>query len=486
MKRVVIYVRVSTQEQAAEGYSIPEQLHRLRKFCEAHGWVLVEEYVDPGYSGGNTNRPALQKLIKDIPQGGFDTVLVYKLDRLSRSQKDTMMLLEDVFLANNIDFMSMKENFDTGTPIGRATIGFLSCFSQLERDQIKERTGMGKEARAKEGKWSGGSTVPIGYYYSIPDNMLYVDEYEALQVREVFDLFMKGKPYKTIANLFNKKGYTYTGRSGHDGRWDAKRVKYVLSNRLYIGYIRHHDQWFKGSHEPIVDEETFNKAQILFQQRAKENAKFIKKRNGQTSYLGGLLYCKHCGGRYAKQSGRKWKDNELPLYYYCYSRSKKVPKMIKNPNCQNKNWRMPELDEIIFNEIKKLALDPEYIKGVQEAESTKSDSENKIALLKKEIQKLDNQISRFLDLYGTGMFTIEQVSNKVEPLNSQKQALERELNSLSEEEGILSEEETIEIAKSFSTILENGNFEEIRLVIETLIRYIELDNDDVHIHWNFA
>lgn len=486
MKRVVIYVRVSTQEQATEGYSVQEQIVRLRKYCEAHGWVLVEEYVDPGFSGATINRPALQKLLHDIPSGNFDTVLVYKLDRLSRSQKDTMQLIEDEFLANSIDFISMKENFDTGTPFGIAMIGILSVFSQLERSQIKERMGMGKEARAKEGKWGGGSTVPVGYYYSIADNMLYVDEYEAMQVRELFDLFLKGKAFKTIADTLNKKGYSFSGRSGHDGRWDAKRVKYVLTNKLYIGYIRHHDQWFKGTHEPIIDEETFNKAQILFQQRVKENAKYIKKRNGQTSYLGGLLYCKHCGGRYAKQSGRRWKDNEPPLYYNCYSRSKKVPRMVKDPNCQNKHWRMPELDEIIFNEIKKLALDPEYIKNIQEAETAKNGSENTIVLLKKEIQKLDNQISRFLDLYGTGMFTIEQVSSKVEPLNDQKQALERELNSLSEEEGILSNEETIKIAQSFGAILENGDFEEIRLVIETLIRFIELDNDDVYIHWNFA
>lgn len=486
MKRVVIYVRVSTQEQATEGYSIGEQLNRLRKYCEAHGWILVEEYVDPGYSGTNTDRPALQKLIRDIPSGNFDTILVYKLDRLSRSQKDTMRLIEDEFLANNIAFISMSENFDTGTPFGRAMIGVLSVFAQLERDQIRERMGMGKEARAKEGKWSGGSTVPIGYRYNPADDMLYIDEYEAMQVREAFSLFLKGTLYRTISESFNKKGYTYTGRSGHIGRWDPKRIKYVLTNKLYIGYIRHHDNWFVGFHEPIIDEETFNKAQVLFQQRVSENAKYVKKRQGQTSFLGGLLYCKHCGGRYARQTGRKWKGNEPPLYYNCYSRSKKVSKMVKDPNCQNKNWRMADLDDIVLNEIKKLALDPEYINEIRDKEAAKDDSKNKRTILEKEIKKIEEQISRFLDLYGLGMFTIEQVSNKVEPLNEQKQALECELDLLNSEVGILSEEETLEIVKSFDVILENGNFEEIRFIIDSLIRYIELDNDDVYIHWKFA
>ena len=354
------------------------------------------------------------------------------------------------------------------------------------RTTSQERTGMGKEARAKEGKWGGGSSVPIGYTYSPADNMLYVSEYEAIQVKEAFDLLLKGVPYKTISDTLNKKGYTYSGRSGLVATWDTNRVKYVLTNKLYCGYIRYHDQWYKGNHEPIIDEEIFNQAQKLFLQRREENAKFTKKRQGQTSYLGGLIYCKHCGARYAKQSGRKWKGNNPPLYYMCYSRSHKVPRMIKDPNCKNKNWVMSDLDNIVLNEIMKLSLDPEYFNMIREKESAKDDSGNKIMILKKEIEKIDEQISRFLDLYGIGRFTIEQVSSKVDSLNAQKNDLEKEINNLSSNVEILSEEETRKIVNSFDAILQDGDFDAIRLVIETLIRHIELDNDDVYIHWKFA
>lgn len=486
MKKVAIYVRVSTQEQASEGYSIQEQTERLTKYCEAHGWILVGTYTDPGYSGANTDRPALQKLFTDAKRNCFDTVLVYKLDRLSRSQKDTMYIIEDIFLKSNIDFISMNENFDTSTPFGRAMIGILSVFAQLERDQIKERMGMGKEARAKEGKWSGGSTVPVGYRYSIPDNKLYVDEYEAMQVREVFELFLLGVPYKTISDRMNKKGYAYSGRSGHIGHWDPKRIKYVLSNRLYIGYIRHHDQWFPGDHEPIIEEETFNRAQTLLEQRIELNEKYKKKRQGQTSYLGGLLFCAHCGARYAKQAGKRWKGNEPPLYYTCYSRSKKVSKMVKDPHCQNKNWRMKELDDIIINEIRKLAVDPDYINEIRQKKNSITDVDSKIELLKKELHRLDDQISRFLDLYGIGKFTIEQVSSKIDPLNAQKQLIEQELASLSSSNELLSDEEMSRIVNSFESILEKGVFDEIRLVIESLVRYIELDEENILIHWRFV
>ena len=486
MRRVVIYVRVSTQEQATEGYSIGEQLERLRLYCQAHGWILVEEYVDPGYSGANLDRPAISKLISDIGSGTFDTVLVYKLDRLSRSQKDTMHLIEDVFMANNIDFISMSENFDTSTPLGRAMIGILSVFAQLERDQIKERMGMGKEARAKEGKWQGGSTVPVGYEYDVSTGELIVNEYEAMQVREIFNLVLSGMPYKTIANKLTAKGYTYNAISGHVGIWDANRIKYVLTNKLYIGYIRYKDTWFPGTHEPIIDTETFEKAQLLFKERSAANVVCIKKRQGQTSYLGGLLYCKKCGARYARNSGRKWKNNEPPLYYSCYSRSHKVPKMIKDPNSKNKTWRMAELDNIVFAEIKKLALEPEYINTIKEREKSKQDTSNKADILKKEIRKIEEQVSRFLDLYGLGAFTIEQVTAKVQPLNQRKQDIEQELTELVTDETILSEDETREIVRNFEEVLERSDFNEIRMTIDSLVRYIELNDDTVYIHWKFT
>ena len=147
---------------------------------------------------------------------------------------------------------------------------------------------------------------------------------------------------------------------------------------------------------------------------------------------------------------------------------------------------MSELDNLIFEEIRKLVLDPDYFDKLQEKESSRTDSDNKIKIIKKEIQKIDEQISRFLDLYGLGHFTIDQVSKKVEPLNAQKKDLECELNSLSSKTGILSKEETFEIAKSFDGVFEKGNLDEIRLVIESLIRFIELDNEDIYIHWKFA
>lgn len=484
--RVALYVRVSSQEQV-EGYSIGEQTDRLKKYAEAMGWEVYKIYVDPGYSGGNINRPGLNDMIKDVENGSIDTVVVYKLDRLSRSQFDTLYLIEKVFLANNTDFISMTENFSTNTPLGRAMIGFLAVFAQLEKDKIHERTLMGKEARAKEGKWGGGSSEPVGYDYNPTTDELTVNEYEKLQILEAVDLFLKGTPLRTIETIFREKGYKRKGTSGRISEWDPKRLKYVFSSKLYLGYIRYKGEWYKGDHEPILDEETFDKIQKLLNQRAEDYEKHRPKKAGQTTYLGGLLFCKHCGGRYCRQSGRKWKNNEPPLYYSCYSRNKSVPKMIKDPNCKNKNWRMKELDDLVFNEIRKFAIDPEYY--IREANIVKANrvkEPNRVDIIRQEIEKLDEQISRFMDLYGIGKFTIDQVSSKVDPLNEQKTKLEKELNDLNAEAGALSVEEAIELFKSFGEIFERGDFNEIRLFLETMIYYIEMDNEDVYIHWKFA
>lgn len=483
--RVALYPRVSSQEQASEGYSIGEQIERLTKYCEAMNWEIYKIYTDPGYSGGNTDRPGLQAMLKDVRDGKVKKVVVYKLDRLSRSQKDTMLLIEDEFLAHGVDFVSMSENFDTSTPFGRAMIGILAVFAQLERENIKERTMIGKEARAKEGKWGGGSSKPIGYTYNASKDLLEIDEYEAMQIREAVDLFLKGTPLRTIETIFHEKGYTYVGRSGKKNEWDPKRFKYVFRSKVYLGYISYKGEWYKGEHETIFDEDTHNKLVKLLDQREEDYKQTGLKPGAQSTYLGGLLRCAQCTAKYTKQQGGS-KKYGLLWYYVCHSRNKKVKKMIKDPNCKNKNWKMEELDSIVLGEIKKLAIDPDYISKLKQSKKDRSDSEpNKIEILEKEIKSIDDQISRFMDLYGIGKFTIDQVSDKVDPLNEKRNALSHELEKLNAESGKLSEEEALDIVETFEDVLARGEFNEIRLVIESLIYYIELDNDDVIIHWKF-
>ena len=462
--RAFIYVRVSTQEQAKEGYSIDEQIERLNAFCKAHGWTVAKLYTDAGYSGGNTERPALKELVRDIKKNMADIVLVYKLDRLSRSQKDTLALIDD-FLACNVDFVSMTENFDTSSPFGRATIGMLSVFAQLEREQIKERMSMGKEGRAKDGKWHGGGHCPVGYDYV--DGKLVINEFEAMQVREIHRLYQEGKGFHTICEIFAKKGYTEKY-----GEWQPKRVKRCMLSPIYIGKMIHCGTLYDGIHEPIIDEETYNKSLEIY------GTKPIRTKPNRSSYLGGLLYCAHCGAKYGVTQTRDTRYDKRFHYYCCYSRRKTSKAMIVDPNCKNKNWRRDDLDEIIFEKIRELKSNPKYFKEIRNSRNPQNDNE----MILKEIDKIDAQKSRFMDLYGLGNYSLDELQEKVNQLIEKRAKLEAQLQDIPE----LSEHDALTLINSFDTILESGVFEEIKRILDSLIEKIIIDDEEITVFWRFS
>ena len=165
MKKAGIYIRVSTPEQEKNGYSLNAQEEKLKSFALAKDYEVTKVYRDGGFSGAKLERPAMLEMIDDIENNKLDLVLVYKLDRLSRSQKNTMYLIEDVFLKNNVDFISMQESFDTTTSFGRAMIGILSVFAQLERDNIRERMTLGRMERIKRGFYMGGD-MNVYFFYT--------------------------------------------------------------------------------------------------------------------------------------------------------------------------------------------------------------------------------------------------------------------------------------------------------------------------------
>lgn len=478
--RVAIYVRVSTQEQAKEGYSVGEQTDRLRKFCEAHGWIIVKVYVDAGHSGANTDRPALQEMIEDMKAGKLDKVLVYKLDRLSRSQKDTLELIEDVFLPNNCDFESMTEKLDTSTPQGRLFLGILAAFAQLEREMIKERMSMGRYARIKEGKWQGGARVPFGYDYEPALDKLVVNEYESMIVKMMFDEFISGKPIYAIEQSMIENGYTF-----NSGKVDRRNLRYILRNKTYCGYQKHKNEWIPALHDPIITEEEYEKAQVILDAN-KERFDHSGYRDGIKVYstnLGGLLFCGKCGARFtksktgSKQYGFHWN-------YCCYSRHKKAKAMVKDPNCKNKFYRIDDLDQIIFGEIKKLAIDPEYIKQIKK-EHEKLDDVQKIHAIEEKIKSINAQISRFMDLYGLGKYSIDELDEKTSPLQEQRRKLKHEIEKLQTDSKRITEPEVMCLVASFEEALNHGDLEDRRTIIKQLIDKIVINDDDIIIHWNF-
>ena len=464
-----LYCRVSSAEQNESGYSIGEQEERLKLYAEAHGRKDYKVYVDGGYSGASTDRPALREMLEDIKAGLIDKVIVYKLDRLSRSQKDTLYLIEDAFLSHGVDFESMQERFDTGSSFGRAMVGILAVFAQLEREQIKERMSMGKEGRAKEGRWHGGGFSPIGYDYR--DGELIVNPYEAVHVREAFDMYLHGQSIKQIEQAFVDKGYSHA-----HGGYNHTTIKRLLENELYIGIVKHKDEKYKGQHEPIIDEAIFEGVK---RRRELEKGK-ISGRPSAATYLSGLLYCGKCGNRYActaHSDGGKYR------YYTCYNRRPVNKALYTGTRCKNKNYRVDKLDEIVFSELRKLALDP---RRLQEEKDNRSDLKAKEKAISDQIARLEDKKRRVLDLYSDGLFGFDMLTEKVKAIECQAEKLRAEYEALVSSEGHnRSREDAEKIIKSLGDILDRGQYEEIRLVIETLIEKITIQGDDIVIKWRF-
>lgn len=472
MKRVAIYIRVSTQEQADEGYSIPEQTERLKKYCEAMKWTVAKIYTDGGFTGANINRPALSSLISDTKSNLIDIILVYKLDRLSRSQKDTLYLIEDVFLKNNVEFVSMCENFDTSSPFGRAMIGILSVFAQLEREQIKERLAMGHVGRAKEGYWRGGHGSPIGYDFT--DGNLVVNEYEALQVKEIFNLFLQGNSMHCICDTMRSK-YSNKYSSWNNHNVIAK----ILQNTIYVGMIKYKGKEYTGQHDPIIQENIFTTTQTKLKEYQKTFTEHYKTPFRGNNLLSGLIFCGNCGARYFTISTMS-KINGTYQYYKCYSRDGNR-QMKKVDGCKNPIYRKSELDDIIINEILELAFDESEIDKMAQVKIPN----DKTITLKARIIEIDKQISKLMDLYQVGSIPLEQIGTRIKPLQNERDALEIEIKS-NVEPVILSVNDAKKIVRKAEKILNGDDLAKKRQLLDSLINKIVIYPNEIKIFWKFA
>ncbi|HID24891.1 MAG TPA: recombinase family protein [Thermoplasmata archaeon] len=266
--RVAIYTRVSTEDQAKEGFSLDAQLDKLRAYCKARDWVIAGEYIDDGYSGRTTKRPAYQRMMEEMNK--WDVVLVIKMDRIHRNSKNFMLMMEHLKKEGK-EFVSMTESLDTSTAMGRFVMDIIQRIAQLESEQIGERVYVGMEQKAKSNGGILGFNIPYGYEYE--DGRLIVNKDEAEVVRRIFEWYKDGKSMGEIVNMLqNQKVPTKRQRF-----WAKKTVSNILKNPVYCGYLKWEKYLNKGKHEPIIDEKTFNEVQRIVKQRGGKSDLFIGK-----------------------------------------------------------------------------------------------------------------------------------------------------------------------------------------------------------------
>ena len=268
--RSAIYTRVSTEDQAKEGFSLDAQLDKLRSYCKARDWIISGEYVDDGYSGRNTKRPAYSKMLNE--KDNWDILLVIKMDRIHRNSKNFMLMMEELKKYSK-EFVSMTESLDTSTAMGRFVMDIIQRIAQLESEQIGERVYVGMEQKAKTNGGVLGFNIPFGYNYV--NGELTVNKDESFYVKEIFDLYYSGSSMKKIAESFNKRNIP----TKQNKKWGSQTISLILKNPLYCGYLHWEDYLNPGNHEPIIEKSVFNKIQNMIKSRnskLKNNNKIIE------------------------------------------------------------------------------------------------------------------------------------------------------------------------------------------------------------------
>jgi site-specific DNA recombinase len=259
-RKVGIYVRVSTEEQATSGVSIGAQLEKCRQYCVLHEWKVVKEYLEEGKSGYYLEREKIQELIQECRDGLINVVLVYKLDRLSRNLRDILFLVDEEFKKKQVDFVSISESFDTTSHAGRFFFHIIGALAEFERNMIRDRVIMGMDKKANDGYVQ--YRAPRGYKYL--DGKIVVDDEEAAKVRRIFADYIKHRSMAKVAQIH--------------GMSDAKTVQHILSNETYLGYVKWEGALIKGVHDAIIDDDTFNKVEKIRMKMRKQNRKNGSKR----------------------------------------------------------------------------------------------------------------------------------------------------------------------------------------------------------------
>jgi len=256
--RVAVYTRVSTEDQAKEGFSLDAQRDRLEAYCKARAWTISRCYVDDGHSGRDARRPAYQQMMTD--RDGWDTLLVIKMDRIHRNSRNFMEMME-LLQEWGKNFVSATESFDTSTAMGRFVMDIIQRIAQLESEQIGERVYMGMSQKARKGPGTLGFATPFGY--EARAGRLVPVPAEAKVVQEMFERCLAGETTERIASALNRRGVP----AKRSGRWNHARVLYILHNPLYAGFLRWDGITRAADHEATVSQDVYNRAQVALQSR---------------------------------------------------------------------------------------------------------------------------------------------------------------------------------------------------------------------------
>lgn len=401
---------LDAQRIAGENY-VASQIHE--------NWRLISKhYDDGGFSGGNMNRPALQELFDDIRAGNVDMVVVYKIDRLSRSLFDFSKIVE-LFDKYGVSFVSVTQSFNTSNSSGKLMLNILLSFAQFEREITSERIRDKFASSLKKGLWMGG-VVPLGY--EVKERKLVIKEDEAKIIRFIYDNYLKTESYFKVREMLNDMGYRTkikplkSGGSVGGQLFEPKAVLRILRNPYYKGCVKHKDKIYSGEHEAIIDETTWERVQEIFERRSKPEMR--NKLSKTPSFLRGLVWCDACNSlmkqTVAARHGLRYR------YYTCL-------KHIKFKNCKSERSNVPAdpIEQQVIAEIVRILKSPEVIMAL-----------NKVAEERKNVEKSElmnalkhlNEVWKYL--YQAEQFKVVRMLVKKVRVNSEGLKIDLNLEGL--------------------------------------------------------
>jgi len=438
--RCAVYTRKSTTEGLDSEFNT---LDAQREACEAYiasqrleGWLaLSDRYDDGGFTGGTVERPALQRLLADIRNGLIDCVVVYKVDRLSRSLLDFAKLME-VFDLHKVAFVSVTQQFNTSTSMGRLVLNVLLSFAQFEREIISERTSDKMCAARLKGKWLGGPPV-LGYDIDRDRKRLKLNPKEVSLVKSIFVLYLKKQSVLEVAIEANRRGWktksliTKTGkrRAGHS--FTKTDVQRILTNVTYIGQINHKGKIVRAEHPSIIDKATFENARQLIKHNRHAGGKAY--RHQHNALLKRLLHCGQCGAAMGHTYAIKNK-NRLYRYYLCTTRHKQG-----NEACDTAPLPAQEVEDCVVEMIKRIGQDQSlseraFAEAVTRRNTRIAELTGELGQLRRRMKKEQDGIDKLTAVIETSRKPLETI---LERLNQAEEGLRQTKHRLEEIEAQL-------------------------------------------------
>jgi len=442
--KVSIYIRVSTEDQAREGYSLEVQREYLEAYAMREGYEVFKVYCDDGISAYSTRRPALQKLLADAKAKRFELVLVHKIDRFSRNLRDLLNLVDELSVCG-VGFKSVTEPFDTTTSAGKLMFQQLGSFAEFERNRISERVFPGMVKGVQQGNWQGARFSPFGYSYSKEKKLLEIDKREADIVKLIYTMYLAGKSTHEICEYLNRKKHqTRTGKQFY-----TKFIGDILKNRIYTGRIvwnkKHYDKNQKtkkhykyikndpskiiiaqGKHKLIIDEQDFEEVQKLL---ANKTRTWRPRAKTKEYFLTGLLTCAKCNHKYNGVSSiSNHRTNKKKRWYRCSG------PYANHIRCTNRSVKAediePEVTKIVAQLIQNDRLKqsqwmsgtlPKTVNFTNFGENAKIDS----SALRNKLENNQRKQSKLTDAYLENLLGEDVFRGKIEELRKEEDELKK-------------------------------------------------------------